>query len=149
MCLVDINMYIKYLKEDLPTCLCGECALYRNGLSYQHSAAVQVFTRNPDIHGCSSGMIYYYYSGHMDLDYECSPLKDYPNIYLPTRERTLVQMIKYKNYFNEGSLIEGLINYLEEPDMDHLYSVAGHFKVKRETIDYWVNEAKEDDYTLG
>lgn len=73
-------------------------------------------------------------------------------LYLPTAERALVDTIAFldKNYI-EGPLIESLQNYLDKhQDLSKLYSVADHYKVPRDKIDYWINEAREEtDMSMG
>lgn len=74
-------------------------------------------------------------------------------LYLPTREKAIIDTIAFldKNY-NEGELIEALQNYsrMVKEDYSKLYEVADYYKVSRETVDYWINEANEEsDMSMG
>lgn len=149
---VRSDTFYPLLNDTFPHVLCGECALYRAGINSQLFSSLQMWTEYKELETVLQGLVVtYYYIPVVDLDYEVAPVDGYKNILLPSKERALVEMIKYRDYFNEGSLIEGLQTYLwlNGDDLDHLYEVAVHFKVSQDEIDYWINEAREDDYTCG
>lgn len=82
----------------------------------------------------------------------CTLIDDKNNLWLPTAERALVDTIHFieQNYI-EGPLIESLQNYLSShADLSELYTVADHYNVPSEKIDYWINEAREEsDMSMG
>lgn len=126
--------------------LAGETALFRCGLSSQQIYKLYIWTDDKEIpNGLSAIFVRYFYNEQgKDLKYTvCSPRSS--NIYEPTKERAVVESIKFHDYFNEGILIEALQSYLYQvEDLSLLYEVADYFKVNHETIDYWLNEAREE-----
>lgn len=127
----------------------GECALQRAGLTYHLSNLIQASTIYKDVHNCNNRFFAYYFNPWA-TKYEytkTSPLSKY--IFEPTPERALIEYIIFKDYFNEGILIEGLQFYIESKfyDLNKLYEVADWFKIQRSLVDYWIKEALEDDYT--
>ena len=81
----------------------------------------------------------FYYNSNIDYVYELSPGQVNPLLLQPSKERAIVEN-------DEGILIEAMQNYLLWFRNDEkLYKCADHFNVSRETIDYWIREAEEDE----
>lgn len=71
---------------------------------------------------------------------------------IPTPERAIVDYITCKKHMDEGNLIWAIQNYIDEygEGMTEIYKVADFYGVERKQIDYWFNEARnEDDYSMG
>ena len=87
---------------------------------------------------------YYFNPYGKDTKYT-NPRKTNRYLHEPTKERALVETIKFHDYFNEGILIEALQNYIRNvEDFSLLYEVAEYFGVSRDDVDYWINEAREE-----
>lgn len=121
----------------------GESALARNGLMYCGNILC-LYTPYIELDGVVRfGIITE--CNHFEDGYYCTTAgRD--NLWLPSAERALVDTINFlKQNYIEGPLIESLQTYLSEHnDLSKLYEVADFYKVPRETIDYWINEAREE-----
>lgn len=124
--------------------LCFSCALARNGLIYFNATNLTMFTTYKEIDKVNAAVVTYYYNPDIDYEYEVRESPTNPLILIPSKERTLVECIKYLDCVDEGLLVEGLNGYLDYFWDGKIYKVADHFGVKRETIDYWLQEARED-----
>lgn len=121
----------------------GETALRLNGLMYGGNVLC-LYIPYPELDGIIRGDVVIEYN-HFEDGYYCETT-EVDNLWLPSAERALVDTINFieQNYI-EGPLIESLQTYLaEHKDLSKLYEVADFYKVPRETIDYWINEAREE-----
>lgn len=126
--------------------LCGACALSRVGLVDYNSGHLELMTNDIEFDNFSLCYITYYYYSKIDYENYVAPLSSNPFILVPTKERAIVEYIKNEKWCDEGILIEALKSYLMWFRNDEeLYKVAEHFKVPKETIDYWINEALTDE----
>ena len=81
----------------------------------------------------------------IDYKYELRPSKENPLLLIPSKERAIAECIKYLDYMDEGELIEALKEYLDRFWDDRIYEVGEHFGVSKEILDYWFEEAKNDE----
>lgn len=113
------------------------------------------FEYNGLIYGCNSFYVYtssekmdrVQYSGivfeHYHFNDEVYLREIHPNLYVPSRERAIVDAIAHMDkYYREGELIEALQDYTDQTD-DYtlLYEVANHYGVSIDKIDEWIREA--------
>ena len=124
--------------------ICGHCSLIRNGLVIGNSAHLDLFTCYMELHRVETLAFTYYYNSFIDYKYEVTPSKSNPKLLLPSKERAIVECIKFLDNVDEGLLVEALKSYLDYFWDDRIYEVGLHFGVSRETLDYWFQEAKED-----
>ena len=136
--------YDKLFNESM--IVCGECALQRCGLTSHLTNQIQAFTNDPTIHNCENMYIKYYYTPIVDFS-DCVLSVENSLIYEPKKERALLEYIKNIDYFNEGILIEGLKDYIRYTTdyRDRLYEFSCKYEVSEDTINYWINEALEDE----
>jgi len=135
--------------------VCAESALWRAGLSTQMSVHLQMWTTFVELHDVDNGYIRLYYKYKLDKETGVTPHAKYPWMLIPSKERALIDMISQNQFFNEGSLIEGLQEYLRfEDNPNKLYEMGERlslgidfFDATKDKIDYWIKEAEEDDYT--
>lgn len=132
----DVNFTEKYV-------ICNACALARNGLIYFSSKHLDLFTNIASLSKIRTQVMSYYYNPNIDYEYEVTPSAN-PFLLRPSKERALVECIKFLDYVDEGLLIEGLKSYLDNFWDDKIYEVGEHFGVSRETLDYWFEEARND-----
>ena len=126
--------------------LCGVCALAYNGLITYSVDHYDFMTAHKEIDGANLLYLSYYYSDTIDDTNFTRVDSNDPFILVPTKERAIVEYIKNEKWCDEGILIEALKSYLMWFRNDEeLYKVAEHFKVPKETIDYWINEALTDE----
>lgn len=124
--------------------ICNACALARNGLVYFNATHLDLFTNIASLGSVfPAGIVSYYYNPNIDYEYEVTPSAN-PFLLRPSKERALVECIKFLDYVDEGLLIEGLKSYLDNFWDDKIYEVGEHFGVSRETLDYWFEEARND-----
>ncbi len=74
------------------------------------------------------------------------------NFAVPTPERAIVDYITCEKHLDEGNLIWAIQNYIDEygEEMMDIYKVADFYGVDRDQIDFWFNEARnDDDYSMG
>lgn len=140
-------MKISY--DDLVTekkVLCGPCALARAGLCTYSTVLLFLETAYKEIDGICAACITYWYYPNIDYEYELTPGEKNPLILHPSKERAIVEFIMRDKAADEGILIEALKSYLLWFRNDEkLYKCAEHFGVSKETIDYWIKEAEEDE----
>lgn len=128
----------------------GQCALWRSGLTATMLDSLQLGTLHTDVTGLGSWMAKYYFSPWADKYFETHPSIASENILIPSPERALIESI-ILGYFDEGVIIEALQNYLSEhKDLIQLYKVCAMFgSVFDKTLDYWIQEAREDNFTCN
>lgn len=126
--------------------VCGICALVRNGLIIANKEHLDLFTAFPEIDGLDAFAVRYIYNPDIDYEYEVSPSFTNPLILLPSKERALVEYLICGKYCDEGILIEALKSYLMWfRNLEKLYRTAAHFGLRREVLDYWIQEAEADE----
>lgn len=82
---------------------------------------------------------------NIDYEYEVIPSPTNPLLLQPSKERALVENILHLDWIDEGLLIEALQTYLDQfYDEEKLYRVAAYFGLDKDTLNYWIKEAKED-----
>lgn len=124
----------------------GECALQRVGLTSQLSNQIQAWTLYTDISELKSPIVAWYFNPFAKKEFDTKPSIESPNILEPTQERALIEYIMFKDYFDEGILIEGLKSYMfqHQDIVTPLYDEAIKFSVPKDIVDYWLQEARED-----
>ena len=126
--------------------ICNCCALARAGLILFSKVHLDVFNDSKFLSKrTDTGIITYYFNPDIDYEYELTPSETNPLLLLPSKERAIVECIKWIDYVDEGVLIEALKDYLDMFWNDRIYEVGEHFGVSRETLDYWFKEAREDE----
>lgn len=143
---MNYRVYDNIVGKEMECVLAGETALFRSGLTYAQSYTLDVWTNYEDIPNGLFAVFVRYYQNPLAKDFKYT-IESTTNsrIHEPTKERAIVETIKFHDYFNEGILIEALQNYIAgNPDMALVYEVADYFKVSRDDIDYWFNEAREE-----
>ena len=126
--------------------VCGLTALSRVGLTSYLTDHMCVWTIYPDISLVDTQIVKYYFSPFAECYEDTEHSIECEYILEPTRERALIEYILLREYFDEGILIEGLKNYmwLNNDDVSKLYELAPKYHLKKETLDYWLQEARED-----
>lgn len=142
----DLFKYDKqYTKRYVIT---GACALARNGLVYANAEHLELQSCVLDVPVLRTVPCNFYYNPEIDWEYELTPSVTNPLLLLPSKERALVECIKHLDWVDEGFLIEALKDYLwrfYDADGEKLYKAAEHFDVSKEAIDYWLDEARNDE----
>lgn len=138
--------YDKLVGEQCRLIVAGECALMRVGLTSLAMDHIQAWTLYTQISGVKTRLVAWYANPFANEEFDVNPSIECANILEPTRERALIEYILFKDYFNEGTLIEGLKNYiwLNKGDMSKLYEEAPKFSVPEWAVTYWIDEAKND-----
>lgn len=143
---MDFRVYDNIVGQEMECILAGETALFRSGLTYAQSYTLDVWTDYEDIPNGLFAVFVRYYQNPLAKDFKYtikSPAND--KVHEPTKERAIVETIKFHEYFNEGILIEAIQSYIAyNPSMALVYEVADYFNVPRDDIDYWFNEAREE-----
>lgn len=125
----------------------------RNGLTYLAAAYLNLATDKKELSNIKTNSFRFIYYPDLDRLHYLVPSKNNPDLLIPTKERAIVDYIKLQDeYGDEGILIESIQSYLRdyEEDLPKLYEVADFFKLSREELDYWLNEAKEEsDMSMG
>lgn len=137
--------------------LCGvmtlSAAANRAGLCHFNSWYLDLATDTKELDGIRLPMCRYIYYPDLDRVHYLVPSKSNPDLLIPTKERAIVDYIKLQEeYGDEGILIESIQSYLRdyEEDLPKLYEVADFFRLPREQLDYWLNEAREEtDMSMG
>ena len=138
-----MNMTQYYpLIHDRDVVTVGDHALANAGLTTTFYNPIQCSTGIKDFSDIGTFPVYYYtMDSWNDLTYT-KPSKTNPLVHIPSKERALVEAMKYE-YFNEGILIESLITYITTfYNKELLEEVADHFKLSREHLQYWLDEAE-------
>ena len=129
-----------------PAVCIGEMAFIRCGLTTLLTDVLQLSTLVTGITGIHNLIAKWYFNPWADCYEFTKPSHKHPNILVPTRERAIIEYIIFKDYFDEGILIEGLKIYIQQnTDFTTLRDVAKYFKLKDSILDYWINEALTDE----
>lgn len=138
-----LNLEIHYhLVHDRDIVIVGDHALTTAGLTTTLCNIIQCSTGIPDFNQLGLFPVYYYTMDSWNDFAYTKPSKTNPLVHIPTKERALVEAMKYE-YFNEGILIESLITYITTfYNKELLEEVADHFKLPRERLQYWLDEAE-------
>lgn len=124
-----------------PVVVAGESALARTGLISLVTDFVGCWTPSPILGKIQTIYVGYYFNPLYGEE-STKPSRYNFNILEPTKERAILEYIKWIEYFNEGYLIEALNTY--GYDYSLLYEKAPEYGVSKEDLDYWIKEAKED-----
>ncbi len=134
--------------EDLieeKTVLCGSSALSFAGLVMFNTTHYIIQTR---IDLLNNSVLYFFtlkFNPKIDYEYRVVPSKSNPMLLLPTKERALVENIQHLEWVDEGLLVEGLKNYIAQFwNEEEIYKVADHFGLDHSTLEYWLEEARND-----
>lgn len=123
----------------------GACALARSGLILLSGRYLELQTSIKELSIFRTSIYTYYYNPEIDYEYELQPSSSNPHLLQPSKERALVECIKHLDWIDEGLLIEGLKTYIEQfYNKDKLNKVAKYFNLDSVTLDYWIEEAKND-----
>ena len=125
--------------------ICCHCALARTGLIVFNPDHLELFTENKSLGAkMSASVVTYYYNPHIDYKTDVIPSKSNPLLLCPTKERAIVECIKFIKYVDEGLLIEALQSYIDNFWNNRIYAVGDHFGVNKKTLDYWFEEARNE-----
>lgn len=135
-----IGSYGKYV-------LVGECAMCRAGLTTLFSETLKLSTLYVGINNLDSNIALWYFNPFANKFFDTVPSPVCPNILEPSQERALIEYIMLLENFDEGILIEGLKTYSFQHDGDYskLYDMLEKIPLKKELLDYWINEAETDE----
>lgn len=146
------NCQVNFIKanSDRPHIIVGESALANNGLIYWCNC-LKLWTPYELLDGVKyhGGVLEYY---HLIDDAYLDVVDSDLNLYIPTQEKSIVDVILHlEQYYIEGPLIEALQNYIaQHNDLLILYNVADYYGISSVDLDYWINEAiNEDDMSMG
>lgn len=133
--------------------LVGIPSLVYNGLMYGNvnSEPLVLYTPYSELDGVLNIDVHLEHNHFNDSDF-VFVFSESNNLWLPTPERAIIDTIAFLNYnYIEGPLIESLQNYMyKRDDYTELYKVAEHYNVSRDTVDYWLKEAREEsDMSMG
>lgn len=133
---------------------CCSTAFSRCGLTSWRANLIQAWTIYPEINRVRSWYTQFFFNPLMydHFGEDCKPSPFSKNILEPTQERTIVEGVFYREYMDEGILIEGLQNYIEshKDDCSLLYDLAPKYRLKEKDLTYWLNEAREEsDMSMG
>lgn len=135
--------YDKFIEFD--TVECGSTALARSGLIMFNLMHLNIMTSRCTLDHLNAGFATLHYNSSIDFDYEVTAEPENPRLRRPSKERALVECILHLDWIDEGLLIEGLKSYLDYFwNEEKLREVADHFGLAQETLDYWLQEARED-----
>lgn len=125
--------------------LCGSSALVFSGLIIFSNKFCALQTDKEELDRSNFYFITFHYNPCIDYDYRVQPSKSNSMLLKPTKERALVECILHLDWIDEGLLIEGIKNYIEQFwDEKELYTVADYFGLDHDTLEYWLNEARND-----
>lgn len=132
-----------------PYVLTGLSALVYSGLSSWEDFMPNVLHKDSQLPNVTLfGLVSYLYDPNLDTTHYCRPLAFAPMVYCPTRERALVENIKF-NLVNvdEGAFVESMLSYVKyySEDLDKLKEVAEFFQVPYNKVEYWIEEALDYD----
>lgn len=147
--MIDMYRFDAMLTDlEYPHVICGQCAVARNGLTTQNYTHLDLFTEYEALDHLNLAIVMYYYNPSIDTEHWVKPMFTNPNLLLPSPERAIVEYMKNEKWCDEGTLIEALQGYEFREDICNLpllYEVAEFFDVPKETMDYWLNEARTDE----
>lgn len=132
--------------DDKKYILTGDSAFVYNGISVSGIYYPDLLTNGDlgymQIHGRVSYCFVQYEINYRDY---VSPMKDAPNILVPTPERAIVENIKTNlEFIDEGYFVDSLERFTWEKrySYDKLIEVAEFFCVEKDIIDYWLEECE-------
>ena len=130
---------------DKQTVCCSSSALARNGLIMFDTIHLDLQTGKIELDKTNYAYFSLFYNPNVDYEYCVVKSPSNPLLLLPSKERALVECIKHLDWIDEGLLIEGLRNYLDNFwDKKLLYEAAEHFELPMEELQYWLNEARNE-----
>jgi len=125
----------------------GDSAMAWNGMSVTGKYTPDLITEYKEIDGLRiAGLVNYFYAEDINYTDYLEPLKEWPNILIPTKERAIVENIKYnlcacdEGYFLDT--LERYVNYKETYNRPLLEEVARVLKVPIDKVDYWIEESR-------
>lgn len=125
--------------------MCGTSAMCYNGMSIAGVYQPDILVENEELDGLRlAGHVNYYYVKDIDCTNYLTQLKEVQNILIPSRERAIVECIKYNLRFtNETYFCDSFERYLNGNLYNEkmLKEVANHFKVPYSDIEYWISES--------
>ena len=132
------------IKNESKGVLTGINALVHNGISTSFETNLEILTDDVDLKGTTG----YCYVGELDLInfLQEKPIVD--QVYVPTAERALIELIKHNlRFIDEGFFLEGMDMYVTSNKFNYnlLMKVASHFNVSKDLVDYWIKESKDYD----
>lgn len=147
MQLIDTSHYDELLGSSGDFVVCGENAFMRVGLTTLWMDTIKAWTPYSEVHGIATPYVQWYYNSDAKNIEDTKPSTKCTHIHEPTRERAIVEYIKFREYFDEGILVEGIDTYLlfnKDSDLSELYRIADKYKLPKSELDYWLNEARND-----
>lgn len=139
----ELYRYDKYFTNEYV--LTGTSALERAGLVLANLNNLDLQTAYSDADHLKTVAGTYYYNPCIDYNYCLQPSESNPLLLKPTKERALVECILHLDWIDEGLLIEGLQTYINQFwNEKKLYEAADHFGLDYATLEYWLEEARND-----
>ena len=124
---------------------CGSTALARNGLVMFDVIHLNLQTKKSELDITSYAYFSLFYNPDIDYEYCVSKSAKNPLLLLPSKERAIVECIKHLDWIDEGLLIEGIQNYINNFWNEKLlYEAASHFSLPEEELKYWLEEARNE-----
>lgn len=127
---------------------CNSFALAVNGLVFASTEHIDLMTAFEELDGIDLVYLSYFYNAKIDKVYEVSVYPKDEHILIPSKERAIVEYIINQKWCDEGLLIEALRSYIDQFwDEEKLFTAADYFELSRDTLNYWLEEARnaEDD----
>lgn len=131
--------------DDKDYVLFGPAALANAGLTTMTKNTITTFTKVKEIEGCWGVARFVYIDDDIDYTNYVRRDENNPHILIPTKERALVESIKYIDKCDEGFLMEALDTYINwfKGDTSKLEEVAKFYKLPLETLHYWISEMQD------
>ena len=132
------------IKNESKGVLTGINALVHNGISTSFETNLEILTGDVKLKETTG----YCYVEELDLInfLQQRPIVD--QVYVPTAERALIELIKHNlRFIDEGFFLEGMDMYVTSNKFNYnlLMKVASHFNVSKDLVDYWIKESKDYD----
>ena len=134
-----------FIKKKDKVVLTGINALVHNGVSTSFETSLEILTDDVRLKGVAG----YCYVEELDLINFLQEKPTVDQVYVPTVERALIELIKHNlRYIDDGFFLEGMNMYVTSDKFNYnlLIEVANHFKVSKGAVDYWIKES--EDYEL-
>lgn len=126
----------------------GPSVLVKTGLTSYYPGAILQTTSLPKDDKTSLENVSLFYLPDIDEDpayIQSVERTIYSMVRVPTPERAILDNIRHQDVFEEFYLVDALKWYLKTvPDLSKLREVARHYGAEEE-LDYWINEAIEDE----
>ena len=133
-----------FIKRKDKAVLTGINALVHNGISTSFETNLEILTDDVNLKGTAG---YCYVEGLDLINFlQEKPIVD--QVYVPTAERALIELIKHNlRFIDEGFVLEGMDMYVTSNKFNYnlLMKVASHFNVSKDLVDYWIKESKDYD----